>query len=162
MVVSTPLVWLALAAGLLLLVLVGLDSDGLVLIAAVAALLLTASVSLLPLPLPLQLLLFAGLLVAGYAGLRRWSGRQGDGRLPPSARAELAEVISGFEAGHPGSGSGAAEGRVRWQGQSWSALNLEPGPPLPPGSLVTVLGRDGTQLQVLPAGPAAISRRTSG
>jgi membrane protein implicated in regulation of membrane protease activity len=162
MVVSTPLVWLALAAGLLLLVLVGFDSDGLVLIAAVAALLLTAAVALLPLPLPLQLLLFAGLLVAGYAVLRRWSGRQGDGRLPPSARAELAEVISGFEAGHPGSGSGAAEGRVRWQGQSWSALNLEPGPPLPPGSLVTVLGREGTQLQVLPAGPAAVSRRTSG
>ena len=50
-------------------------------------------------------------------------------------------VIVGFD------GSGA--GRVRWQGQSWAALNLEPSQPLSPGSEVVVMGREGTRLQVL-------------
>jgi membrane protein implicated in regulation of membrane protease activity len=44
---------------------------------------------------------------------------------------------------------------VLWQGQSWAALNLEPERPLPVGCSVTVMGREGTRLQVL-------SRRTSG
>jgi membrane protein implicated in regulation of membrane protease activity len=51
-------------------------------------------------------------------------------------------VIDAFDAG--------GEGRVRWQGQSWAALNLEPSRPLAPGSEVVVMGREGTRLQVLP------------
>jgi membrane protein implicated in regulation of membrane protease activity len=44
----------------------------------------------------------------------------------------------------------SGEGRVRWQGQSWAAVNLAPGQALPPGTQVTVMGREGTRLQVLP------------
>ena len=39
--------------------------------------------------------------------------------------------------------------RVRWQGQSWAADNLEPEQPLAPGTQVVVMGRAGTRLQVL-------------
>ena len=62
--------------------------------------------------------------------------------LPSANRASSAEVIAAFDA--------AGEGRVLWQGQSWAALNLEPGRPLPAGERVSVLGREGTRLQVLP------------
>jgi membrane protein implicated in regulation of membrane protease activity len=87
-------------------------------------------------------LLFCGLVGAGYGWLRRWSRHQGERAIPPAARAEHAEVIAAFDAG--------GEGRVRWQGQSWAALNLEPARPLAPGSQVVVMGREGTRLQVLP------------
>ena len=52
-------------------------------------------------------------------------------------------MISGFEAG-------SDQGRVLWHGQSWAAENLERGQALKPGSQVLVMGRDGTNLQVLP------------
>jgi len=56
----------------------------------------------------------------------------------------MAEVISGFDQGDTG--------RLRWQGQSWSAINLQGCRPLPPGNRVTVMGRDGNQLQVMGPG----------
>ncbi|MDM7953744.1 MAG: NfeD family protein [Cyanobium sp. CZS 25K] len=139
---APPILWLALAAVLLGLVLVGADSDGLLLIGGLAALVLTLAAALVPIvpPLP-QVLLFAVLVGAGYAWLRRWSARRQARAIPPGARAELAEVTTGLEAN--------GEGRVRWQGQSWAALNLS-GQALAPGSEVTVMGREGTRLQVLP------------
>ncbi len=137
------MLWLALAALLLVLVLVGADSDGLLLIAGLAALLLGLLTTALPvLPLAAQLLLFAGLVGVAYLGLRRWSAGRQARVIPPSSRAELAEVISPFDA--------QGEGRVRWQGQSWAALNLAPDQTLPTGTQVTVMGREGTRLQVLP------------
>ena len=36
-----------------------------------------------------------------------------------------------------------------WQGQSWAALNLDPAQGLAIGDRVTVLGREGTRLQVM-------------
>jgi len=138
-----PLLWLALAALLLALELAGADGDGLLLIAGLAALLLTLLAALLPLvPTVAQVLLFAALVGGGYTWLRRWSAGRQARAIPPSARAELAEVISRFDAN--------GEGRVRWQGQSWAAVNLEPDQPLGPGTQVSVLGREGTRLQVLP------------
>ncbi|MCP9797834.1 MULTISPECIES: NfeD family protein [unclassified Cyanobium] len=140
---APPILWLALAGVLLLLELVGADGDGLLLIGAVAALLLTLVAILAPVLPPLgQLLLYAVLVGAGYAWLRRWSARRQARTIPPSARAELAEVTTAFDAN--------GEGRVRWQGQSWAAQNLAPQQSLPPGSQVTVMGREGTRLQVLP------------
>ncbi len=137
------MLWLALAALLLVLVLVGADSDGLLLIAGLAALLLGLLSTALPvLPLAAQLLLFVSLVGVAYLGLRRWSAGRQARVIPPSSRAELAEVISPFDA--------QGEGRVRWQGQSWAALNLAPDQTLPPGTQVTVMGREGTRLQVLP------------
>jgi len=53
-------------------------------------------------------------------------------------------VISGFDQ--------SDTPRVRWQGQSWSAINLKGSHPRPPGSCVTVMGRDGNQLQVMGPG----------
>jgi membrane protein implicated in regulation of membrane protease activity len=50
-------------------------------------------------------------------------------------------VIGGFEQ--------ESRGRVRWQGQSWAADNLEPEQRLAPGAVVVVMGREGTRLQVL-------------
>jgi membrane protein implicated in regulation of membrane protease activity len=140
---APPILWLALAAVLLLLVLVGADTDGLLLIGGVAALLLTVAAGLAPfVPLVPQVLLFAVLVGAGYAWLRRWSARRQARSIPPGAWAELAEVTTPFDAN--------GEGRVRWQGQSWAAQNLAPSQNLAPGSQVTVMGRDGTRLQVLP------------
>ena len=140
---APPILWLALAGVLLLLELVGADADGLLLVGAVGALLLTLVAILLPVVPPLaQLLLYAVLVGAGYAWLRRWSARRQARTIPPSARAELAEVTTAFNA--------SGEGRVRWQGQSWAAQNLAPDQLLPPGTQVTVMGREGTRLQVLP------------
>ena len=140
--ITAPLFWLALAAALLLMVLVGVDIDGLLLVGALASLLLASLTGLIPLPALLQGLSFLLLLGAGYGVLRRWSQAQRDRSLLTSERAELAEVITPFDA--------QGEGRVLWQGQSWAALNLEPHQIVGSGSKVTVLGRDGTRLQVIP------------
>ena len=129
-----PLLWLGLAGLLLTAVLIGLDSDGLLLVGGLAALL----------PLGGQLLVFAALVGVAYGLVRRWSMARGERAIPPAAGAELAEVISAFDQ--------RGEGRVRWQGQSWAARNLEPGRPLTSGSAVIVMGREGTRLQVLPHG----------
>jgi len=141
---SASLLWLALAAGLLLLVLLGADSDGLLLVGGLAALLLALAAVALPQPL-LQGLLFAALMAGGGLLLRRWSRRRGrdDAALSPPATAEQAEVIEAFD--------GRGEGRVRWQGQSWAALAAAPGPGLARGDRVLVLGREGNRLTVLAA-----------
>ena len=138
-----PLLWLGLGALLLTLVLIGLDSDGLLLVGGLAALVLVLLGSALPqLATAPQLLMFAALVGVAYTLVRRWSRRHGERAIPPSTGAELAEVISPFDL--------EGEGRVRWQGQSWAARNLEPSRQLINGSAVTVIGREGTQLQVLP------------
>jgi hypothetical protein len=138
-----PLLWLGLGALLLTLVLIGLDSDGLLLLGGLAALLLVLLASALPqLAMVPQLLIFAALVGVAYTLVRRWSRHQGERTIPPAAGAELAEVIAPFDQ--------EGEGRVRWQGQSWAARNLEPSHRLPNGSAVTVMGREGTRLQVLP------------
>jgi membrane protein implicated in regulation of membrane protease activity len=144
MIITPALFWLLAGLPLLALALAGFDGDGLLLMAGLAALtvaLLTAATAAALTP-TLQGLLFAALLALGYGWLRHWDRRQGERPLPPSSRAE---VISGFEAD--------GRGRVRWQGQSWAATNLEPGVPLLPGHAVTVMGREGTRLQILPVRP---------
>jgi membrane protein implicated in regulation of membrane protease activity len=94
-----------------------------------------------PLALVLQLLLF-GLLTGGLLlAIRRWSKSQRERAIPLSPEAERATVIGGFNK--------EQAGRVRWQGQSWAANNLEPEQALAPGDEVVVMGRDGTKLQVL-------------
>ena len=146
MPITPALFWLLAGLPLLALAMVGIDGDGLLLMAGLAALavaLLTAATAALS--TTLQGLLFAALLALGYGWLRNWDRRQGERPLAPSSRAESAEVISAFE--------NDGRGRVRWQGQSWAATNLDPGVPLLPGNAVTVMGREGTRLQVLPARP---------
>lgn len=131
------LFWLLLATGLLLLALTGAEVDGL-LPAAVVALLLSVATAWIPLPPLLQLGLLASLSGLGVLALRRWSTRQRHRSLPT---AQTATVLSGFDQGDTG--------RVRWHGQSWSAVNLGSSQALSPGAAVTVLGREGNQLQVL-------------
>ena len=146
MPITPALFWLLAGLPLLALALAGFDGDGLLLMAGLAALavaLLTAATAALT--TTLQGLLFAALLSLGYGWLRHWDRRQSERPLPASSRAESAEVISAFE--------NDGQGRVRWQGQSWAATNLEPGVQLLPGNAVTVMGREGTRLQVLPARP---------
>jgi len=144
------MLWLGLGALLLTVVLLGLDSDGLLLVGGLAALLLVLLTSALPqLAAAPQLLLFAALVGVAYTLVRRWSRRHGERAIPPAAGAELAEVIDPFD--------GRGEGRVRWQGQSWAARNLDPSHPLGNGSAVTVMGREGTRLQVLPREPESAS-----
>jgi hypothetical protein len=140
---APPLLWFLSAVVLLLLALLGADNDGLLLVAGLCGLLLTLVVIALPPLSPVaQVLLFVALVVGGYALLRNWARRQRERPVALSAAAERAEVISGFE--------GDGQGRVRWQGQSWAAVNLQPETALPAGSEVTVMGRDGTSLQVIP------------
>jgi membrane protein implicated in regulation of membrane protease activity len=139
---SPPLLWLLMAAGLWLLVLLGLDSDGLLLVGGTAALLMALLVAVLPLPLWLQGLAAALVTLVGYGLVRRWSSRSADpSALAPSSRTDQADVISPFDAD--------GRGRVQWQGQSWAAQNLQPERLLAPGERVTVMGREGTCLQVL-------------
>lgn len=138
------LIWLLLGLCLLLLELLGLEFDGL-LAGAVAALLMSVLGAAVPLPPLLQMAAYVLLTAFLVLALHRW-GRRRERGLPPASGGERATVISGFD----GSQDGGSAGRVRWQGQSWAAINLDEGRPLPPGSTVTVLGREGTQLQVLP------------
>ena len=138
-----PLLWLGLAGLLLTAVLIGVDNDGLLLVGGLAALLLALLSGSAPLlPVGGQLLVFAALVAVAYGLVRRWSMARGERAIPPAAGAELAQVITTFDQ--------RGEGRVRWQGQSWAARNLEPGRPLTSGSAVIVMGREGTRLQVLP------------
>jgi hypothetical protein len=149
MALSPPLLWLILAALALVLVLVGADSDGLLLVLGVCGLVLVLATSLASaLPMVGQLLLFAVISAAGFGALRRWSSRQGARAIAPAASADQAEVIAAFD--------GEGLGRVRWQGQSWAAINLDPAQGLAIGQRVTVMGREGTRLQVLSRnGPSA-------
>ncbi|OUT70423.1 MAG: peptidase [Synechococcus sp. TMED19] len=135
-----PITWLLIGLALLASEWVGASFDGL-LPAAITALLISALSAVLPLPFPLQLLLFLLLTIGLLLAIRRWSASKPERNIPLNPGAERAVVIVGFD------GSGA--GRVRWQGQSWAALNLEPSQPLSPGSEVVVMGREGTRLQVL-------------
>jgi membrane protein implicated in regulation of membrane protease activity len=136
------ILWLAAGTVLLLLEFGGADFEGL-LIGASAALLLSLLTTLVTLPTWLQLALFAALSVTGTLALRGWSARRRSRSIPAAASAAQAEVLAPFSA--------EGLGRVRWQGQSWAAESLEPGTPLNIGEQVTVMGRDGNRLQVLPA-----------
>jgi membrane protein implicated in regulation of membrane protease activity len=140
-----PLIWFVLAVTLLALAWSGADLDAL-LAAALAALALSLLTALMPLPaLAVQLLLFLGGSAAVMVLLQRWSRRRAPA-IPAGGSSDRASVISGFDAGQDG-------GRVRWQGQSWAATNLEPTQALPAGSAVVVMGREGNRLQVLAAWP---------
>jgi membrane protein implicated in regulation of membrane protease activity len=137
-----PLIWLLLGLSFLTMEWLGAEFDGL-LAAALAAFLLSVLTGLLPpLGLTAQVLLFiagSGLLLLG---IHRWSRRR-ERSIPPSHDADQATVISGFDQG--------SSGRVRWKGQSWAASSLAPQRRLRPGETVTVMGRDGNHVQVLPS-----------
>jgi membrane protein implicated in regulation of membrane protease activity len=139
---SPPTLWLILGITLLLLSLAGLDSDGLLFLGGTASLLLAVLAALLPLAPGVQILIGLALLTAGAVALRRWAGRSQERSIPPGANAGRAQVIVAFDS--------EGQGRVLWQGQSWAAQNLDPERPLPAGASVTVMGREGTRLQVLP------------
>ncbi|MFY8148853.1 MAG: NfeD family protein [Prochlorococcaceae cyanobacterium] len=135
------LTWLGIAAALLLLELAGADFDGW-LVGAVVALLLSILTALVAVPPLTQGLLAAGLAGGGYALLWRWSRRRRGRELPHRDGLEVAEVIAGFDE--------QGQGRVLWHGQSWAAETLEPEQRLITGQSVTVMGREGNRLQVIP------------
>jgi membrane protein implicated in regulation of membrane protease activity len=119
----------------------GAEFDGL-LAAALAALVLSVFTALVPgLALAGQVVLFAAATAGVLVLLQRWSRRR-ERSIPASGASEKATVISGFNSNEP-------SGRVRWQGQSWAANNLDPQRALSPGEAVRVMGRDGNRLQVL-------------
>ena len=139
--VPAPLIWFLLAIALLGAEWLGAEFDGL-LAAILAALTLSVLTALLPgLALAGQLLVFAGATAGLLVALQRWSRRR-ERAIPASGASEQATVISGFTGSE-------ANGRVRWQGQSWAASNLDPQRALTPGEAVRVMGRDGNRLQVL-------------
>ena len=141
--VPAPLICFLLGLGLLAAEWLGAEFDGL-LAAALAALALSVLTALAPgLALVGQLLLFAAASAGVLLLLQRWSRRQARS-IPASGASEQATVISGFT-------SNETSGRVRWQGQSWAATNLDPRRSMVPGEAVLVMGRDGNQLQVLSA-----------
>jgi membrane protein implicated in regulation of membrane protease activity len=142
--VPTPLIWFLLALVLLALEWLGAEFDGL-LAAALAGLGLSLLTALLPgMALAAQLLLFGASTAALLVLLQHWSRRR-ERAIPASGASERATVISGFA-------DSDASGRVRWQGQSWAATNLEPERPLATGEAVLVMGRDGNHLQVMREG----------
>ena len=135
--------WFLLALGLLSLGWLGIDGDGL-LPALLAALGMSLLLAVTPtLAISSQLAVFAGLMFLLLPVLQRWSRRRRTRAIPPGGSSEHASVISGFDP--------VGTGRVRWQGQSWGAINLEPQQRLQPGDAVLVMGREGNRLQVLAA-----------
>jgi inner membrane protein len=139
--VPAPLIWFLLGLALLAAEWLGAEFDGL-LAAALAALVLSVFTALVPgLALAGQVVLFAAATAGVLVLLQRWSRRR-ERSIPASGASEKATVISGFNSNEP-------SGRVRWQGQSWAATNLDPKRTLPPGAAVLVMGRDGNRLQVL-------------
>ena len=145
--VPPPLIWFLVGLALLAVEWLGAEFDGL-LAAALAALGVSVFTALLPgLVAGGQVLLFAAATGGLLLVLQRWSRRR-ERAIPASGSQEHATVISGFA-------GASAEGRVRWQGQSWAATNLEPERSLTPGEAVLVMGRDGNQLQVLRGGLSA-------
>lgn len=139
--IPAPLVWLLLGLACLAVEWLGAEWEGLM-AAALAALGLSVLTALIPsVAAGVQLLLFGAATTGVLALMQRWS-RQKSRRILTSDSSERATVISGFT-------DDASTGRVRWQGQSWAATNLDPQKPLAIGESVTVMGREGTQLQIL-------------
>ena len=137
------LIWLVAALALLALEWLGAEFDGLV-AAAVAALAVSVLCAWLPLSIVWQLLLFGGSTLVLLAVLQRWSHHRGERAIRQSEASQYGEVLSGF-------GDPCASGRVLWHGQSWAAENLKPSDILRAGERVLVMGRDGTNLQVIAA-----------
>jgi len=142
MVASAALLWLIGGLALLGLLAAGIDLDGLM-AAGLAALALSLLTALLPLTAGLQITAFAAITLGLLLGLQRWSVHQRQRAIPPAAAASTAQVLSGFTAPDP------ASGRVLWNGQSWAAENLEPSRKITQGETVSVMGREGTTLQVM-------------
>lgn len=135
------LIWLVIAMLLLALEFSSISFDGLML-AALAGLVLSVLTALINLPPLLQVGLFVGLTLLGAAGLNRWGARRHPAISPHHLQEDQARVIKAIPAG--------GSGRVRWHGQSWAAISLDPGISLDRDAEVLVMGRDGTQLQVMP------------
>ena len=144
-----PLIWLLVAAVLLALELAQPSFDGLI-FAALAALVVSVLTALGSWPLGLQVGLFIAITLAGTLWLMRWSAERSPETVNRRHQEDLAEVIDPIPAG--------GDGRVRWHGQSWAASSLDLDRDLSDGDQVLVVGREGTQLQVM--GMATISRRT--
>ena len=142
MLPAATLLWLVAGLALLGLLAAGVDLDGLI-AAGLAALVLSLMTAAVPLTPALQIAGFGALTLALLVGLQRWSQRRRQRSLPAASSADSASVISGFETAQ------TSGGRVRWQGQSWAAVNLEPTRGLQQGETVVVMGRDGTTLQVI-------------
>ena len=134
------LIWLGLVLILLLLTLVGVDLDGL-LEALFAALVLAVLTGFVPsTALIAQIILFVVLGLLAFAALRL--GRKLKSSHGDSAYGLGTAVVLSAEA-QP------ERWRVRWQGQSWAALNSDPTTPLILDEEVFVVGRQGTCLQVI-------------
>lgn len=135
------LIWLVSALLLLALELTSINFDGLML-AACAGLVLSVLTALISLPPLLQVGLFVGLTLLGTAGVSRWGAHRNPAISGQHLQDDHARVIEAIPAG--------GSGRVRWHGQSWAAVSLDPEIPLHRDEQVLVMGRDGTHLQVMP------------
>lgn len=136
------LLWFLLALLLLAIAWLGPDLDGL-LAGALAALGLSLLTAAAPaLALSAQWVVFLVATAVLLLGLQGWSRRRRQRSIPPGGSSERASVISGFAHGED-------SGRVRWQGQSWAAVNLNAAQALTPGAVALVMGREGNRLQVL-------------
>ena len=135
------LIWLVSALLLLALELTSINFDGLML-AACAGLVLSVLTALISVPPLLQVGLFVGLTLLGTAGVSRWGAHRNPAISGHPLQDDHARVIEAIPAG--------GSGRVRWHGQSWAAVSLDPEIPLHRDEQVLVMGRDGTHLQVMP------------
>ena len=135
------MIWLVSALLLLALELTSINFDGLML-AACAGLVLSVLTALISVPPLLQVGLFVGLTLLGTAGVSRWGAHRNPAISGQHLQDEHARVIEAIPAG--------GSGRVRWHGQSWAAVSLDPEIPLHRDEQVLVMGRDGTHLQVMP------------
>lgn len=123
--------------------------DGLM-VAGIAALMVSVITAIGPMPEVLQLSAFVIITVVGTVWLMRWSADRNPDPISQRQHQDLAVVISPLAKG--------GEGRVRWHGQSWAAASLELERPLTHGESVLVVGREGTQLQVMAATPFSRNR----
>ncbi|KZR62719.1 MULTISPECIES: NfeD family protein [Prochlorococcus] len=136
-----PLIWLAVAGLLLAIELAQPSFDGLM-FAALGALVVSILTAITPMPLILQMIFFLLITVLGTLWLTRWSARRNPSPGGLRQREDIAQVLTPINAG--------GDGRVRWHGQSWAASSIDLETPINAGDHVVVMGREGTQLQVLP------------
>ena len=135
-------VWLGLVIVLLILSLLGVDLDGLLeaLVAALVLAVLTGLVPAMALLLQVSLFVVVGLLL--FAVLRMV-------RKPQSSAADAANDLG--TATVISMDARPERWRVRWRGQSWTAVNGgDPAAPLEQGDEVFVIEREGTCLRVIP------------
>ena len=137
----SPLLWLVFALIILGLELNGADF-GFLPIALASALLMSISTSILLINPVLQFILYLLLFIIGFTWIRRWSSKRSTESDQMNEQDLLAIALVPIKPN--------GNGRVRWHGQNWGAISLDPEITISAEEKVIVLRREGNRLEIMP------------